>query len=106
MHPSRPRALLLAAALAGAGCSSLTVRPTSTIAGSFRSKALAFHFVGRRFPGPALAAAFEEASDRGLPNARVTSSRSYPDFFFPFSFLNLLLGFEGATVEGVYGGPP
>ncbi|HET6204714.1 MAG TPA: hypothetical protein VFI25_18125 [Planctomycetota bacterium] len=106
MRLARTSGVLLAAALAGAGCRSLAVHPTSTTAGSFRAQARAFHFVGWVLPRPALASAFEEASDRGLPNARVTSSTSYPDLYFPFSFLNRLLGFEGATVEGVYGNPP
>ena len=84
----------------------MTVSPDTPTAGRFRSEARALHLLGGRIPRPALPAALAEAAGRGLPNARVTDCESYPDFWFPFSWINWLLGFEGAVIEGVYGNPP
>ncbi|MGH7151844.1 MAG: hypothetical protein ACREIU_14155 [Planctomycetota bacterium] len=105
MRSPRLLPLFLAASMA-AGCRSITVRPTSTTAGSFRAEARAVRLLGRSFPYHAISNAFEVASDRGLPNARVTSASKGPNLFFPFTWLHWFLGFEWASVEGVYGNPP
>jgi hypothetical protein len=95
--------LLLAASM---GCRSITVRPTSTTAGSFHVEARAFRLLGRSFPRVPLDNAFDGASDRGLPNARITSASQGPNVFWPFTWVHWFLGVEWANVEGVYGNPP
>ncbi len=89
-----------------AGCRSLTVRPTSTTAGSFHAEARAVRLLGRYFPYVPISNAFDAASDRGLPNARVTTAREGPSLFVPFTWIHWFLGFGWASVEGVYGNPP
>lgn len=103
---TRRRTAALALAALTAGCTSLSVLPTSPTAGSFRAEARAVRFLGMRIPRSSRDAAIEMASDRGLPNTRLDSAESYPALFFPFSWLNSILGFEGTIVKGRYGNPP
>jgi len=106
LAPLGRRLPLLPAILLVAGCRTLTVEPTSPTEGRFRSEARAIRVIGWSFPYRALPTALGAAAGRGLPNARVTVCETYPDLFFPFTWINWALGFEGATVEGVYGPPP
>jgi len=45
----------------------------------------------------------DRAGDLDLSEVRIDSAVSYPDLIFPFSLLNRILGYSGASVEGRYG---
>jgi hypothetical protein len=97
------RLLGAATILLGLACSSAEVRPESPTRGSFETEARAFHLIFLRIPRRAFDHAMDRAGDLDLPEVRIESAVSYPDLVFPFSLLNRILGYSGATVKGRYG---
>jgi hypothetical protein len=100
-----PRALslcVLLGALASASCASLSLTPTDEHAGTFRSTALTFTFLGRDYPQSAVLLARANAADSALPNLVVGREWIFP-YFWKLDFLLDVISIRWASVSGSYG---
>jgi hypothetical protein len=100
MHARLGSALLLA--LLASSCASLDFEPSDGARGTFRSRALAFTFLGHDYPQSALLLARANASDSGLPALEVERERVFP-YFWKMDFLLDVISVRYASVSGTYG---
>lgn len=83
-------------------CASLHFEPVDGARGTFRSRALAFTFLGKDYPQSALLLARANASDSGLPAMEVEEEHVFP-YFWKMDFLLDLISVRYASVSGTYG---
>jgi hypothetical protein len=98
------RFLALVSLLLAPACATLHFEPTGPHAGTFRSTAMAFTFLGNDYPQSAVLVARANASDSQLPNLVITRERIFP-YLWRLDFLLDVLSLRWATVSGTYGPP-
>lgn len=89
-------------ALLASSCASLDFEPADGARGTFRSRAVAFTFLGRDYPQSAILLARANASDSGLPAMEVERERIFP-YFWKMDFLLDVISVRYASVSGTYG---
>jgi len=86
----------------GSSCASLDFEPTDAGRGTFKSRAVAFTFLGQDFPQSAILLARANASDSGLPAMEVESEFIFP-YFWKLDFVLDVLSVRYASISGSYG---
>jgi hypothetical protein len=94
--------LLLSCTLGTSACASLQVDPKNANAGTFRSTAVSFTFLGFDYPQSAILVARANAADSQLANLVVEEERIFP-YFWRLDFLLDIVSFRWAKVSGTYG---
>ncbi|MBL8897528.1 MAG: hypothetical protein JNM84_07870 [Planctomycetes bacterium] len=102
------RALLLSlgAGLACGACTSLTIEPRNAHEGVVIGYAWSFNIITVTVPLDPRERALALVGGARLSDVRNAEIEEWPDFIWPFSWLNGLLGFCAAEVRAEYGLPP
>lgn len=100
----RGMSLLLLGSLVS--CTSLHIEPTSPHEGVVVGHAWSINFLTISLPRSPRARALDIVGNASLSDVRNAEIETWPELFWPFSWINAIFGFNGAEVRADYGLPP
>lgn len=87
-------------------CTSLRIEPSSPYEGVVIGHAWSIHFLTISVPRAPRARALDLVGNATLSDVRNAEVETWPDFIWPFSWINAIFGWSGAEVRADYGLPP